>query len=52
MKLSEIKKVKHAYTEEQINRHLKQGYHIFKIAQTRLKTPEVEEVRIQYCMGK
>ena len=52
MKLSEIKKIKHCYKEDEINKALKEGYVTFKVAQIRLKTPEFEETRIQYCMGK
>ena len=52
MKLIDVKQVKHATTENEVNKALKQGYKILKMAQNRIKTPECEDVKIQYCLGK
>ena len=52
MKLGDIKQVKHCVGEHEVNAALNAGFKIFKIAQKRFKTPETEEVAIQYCMGK
>jgi len=48
MKLDELKEIKEADNEEQVNKLLKQGFYIIKIVKVR----NVEDEKLVYCLGK
>jgi len=51
MSLNEYTKIEQSSNTREVNMLLDKGFEIFKVAQSRLKTPEVEQVNIQYCLG-
>ena len=51
MKLSDVKQVKESYSDEEVNRYLKQGYELLKIISSRSTTIDVDEVRPCYILG-
>ena len=52
MKLSDVKKLKECYSDEEANKYLDDNYEVLKIISSRNTTPDVEEVRPCYVLGK
>ena len=52
MKLSEIKEVKYAVTQNEVNQFLNEGYEILRIYSTKIKYPEIEEIKPLIMMAK
>lgn len=51
MKLEEVKHVKYATTEDEVNEYLAKGYKIIRCYQTRVKTFETEQTYPLVMMG-
>ena len=51
MKLEDIKKVKMATTEKDVNEALKEGYRIIKILSTKICTAQAEQIQATFIMG-
>lgn len=51
MKLEEIKHIKYATTEAEVNESLEKGYKIVRFYQTRIKTFETEQTYPLVVMG-
>lgn len=51
MKLSDVKQVKESYSDEEVNKFLKDGYELLKILSSRSTTIDVDEVRPCYVLG-
>jgi len=52
MKLSDVKKVKEAYSDDEANKFLEQGFEMVKIISSRNTTVDVDEVRPCYVLAK
>ena len=51
MELSNIKKIKESYSDEEVNNFIDQGYELVKIISSRISHFDTEEIKPCYILG-
>ena len=51
MKLSDVKKIKESYSDDEVNKFLDKGFELLKVISSRNTTIDIDEIRPCYVLG-